>query len=269
MKKPILLAILMAFTLALPAYASINQDLSYGVKNDDVIELQDFLTDGGFFNGPISGNYFSLTRTAVMKWQKSIGLPSSGYFGKLSRAEFNAIADTAASSTDEEQDNTVYNDVHASTTQELLSEQNTLLQEQIERQRIAQVQADIQARLNALPVASNPVSPTTTVVYVQSPAPVVSNVTKTIVLKELDKKPIYKIGDSATFALYATYEENGVPMTSNMSTDVATVNNQSQNTQDAKTFYLVFDASQLGPHTVNITANGVTVQEYFEVYNAN
>lgn len=70
-----------------------DQDLFYGLKaNEDVKELQEFLTDKGFYNGPITGNFFSLTLTAVKKFQTAYSItPISGYFGPKSRAKTNEL----------------------------------------------------------------------------------------------------------------------------------------------------------------------------------
>ena len=68
------------------------RDLSYGMRNNqDVGELQEFLQDRGYYSGPISGNFFTLTLRAVQKFQKENGLNSTGYFGPKSRAIANRI----------------------------------------------------------------------------------------------------------------------------------------------------------------------------------
>lgn len=143
------LAVVILLALPCVSLASVDRDLSYGSKGDDVSEVQDFLIDQGFLKGSTTGNYYSLTRTAVMKWQKSIGLPSSGYFGKMSREEFNAIADSAASSTDE----TVNIPIPTSTQSEYEKtlEANRKLSEQIQAQLNTQV---IQPTPTSQPVQS-------------------------------------------------------------------------------------------------------------------
>lgn len=71
------------------AFAAFDTNLSYGATNStQVTELQEFLTDQGFYAGPITGNFFSLTQTAVKRFQTAEGItPVSGYFGPLSRAK--------------------------------------------------------------------------------------------------------------------------------------------------------------------------------------
>jgi len=69
-----------------------NRDLYFGLSNDsDIIALQEFLTEQGYYAGPISGNFGSLTLSAVKKFQLAKGINSTGYFGPRSRAVPNAI----------------------------------------------------------------------------------------------------------------------------------------------------------------------------------
>ena len=78
--------------------ASFEKDLYYGMLgNSQVKELQEFLTDQGLYSGPITGNFFSLTLSAVKKFQtaKSIS-PQFGYFGPLSRRKANAAISVKA-----------------------------------------------------------------------------------------------------------------------------------------------------------------------------
>lgn len=67
------------------------RDLYFGIKNDsDVSRLQEFLTDKGYYTGPITGNFFSLTKAAVAAFQKSQNIePAAGYFGSKSRVRAN------------------------------------------------------------------------------------------------------------------------------------------------------------------------------------
>lgn len=88
MKLPILIAGILA--IAIPSIASaqgFETNLIYGMRaNTDVRELQDFLKDQGFFRGPITGNYFSLTRSAVIRFQIKNGVkPANGQFTTTTR----------------------------------------------------------------------------------------------------------------------------------------------------------------------------------------
>lgn len=68
------------------------RDLYFGMRNNsDVSNLQEFLTDQGYYAGPVSGNYFLLTVQAVKKFQSANGINPTGYFGPKSRAVANEI----------------------------------------------------------------------------------------------------------------------------------------------------------------------------------
>lgn len=87
---------LIALSLAVPFMASaqtFDQDLFYGLRaQEEVKEMQEFLADKGFYSGPITGNFFSLTLSAVKKFQAAHTIsPASGYFGKKTRAKANDL----------------------------------------------------------------------------------------------------------------------------------------------------------------------------------
>lgn len=71
------------------ALASIDLNLKYGSRGGEVTELQEFLIDKGFLLGQSSGNFFSLTRRAVIAYQSSVGLPATGYVGPMTRTKIN------------------------------------------------------------------------------------------------------------------------------------------------------------------------------------
>lgn len=74
------------------ATVSFDRDLYFGLRNDaDVSNLQEFLTDKGFYDNTISGNFFILTRNAVKKFQAAHGVRPTGYFGHKSRIVANAL----------------------------------------------------------------------------------------------------------------------------------------------------------------------------------
>ena len=65
-------------------------DLYFGMRNNsDVSDLQEFLTDQGYYAGPVSGNFFLLTVQAVKKFQSANGINPTGYFGPKSRVAAN------------------------------------------------------------------------------------------------------------------------------------------------------------------------------------
>lgn len=91
MKK--LIFVLVSLFVALPAAASFDNDLYYGIKgNSDVMALQEFMTEQSIYTGPITGNFYSLTLAAVKEFQTQQEItPVSGYFGPLTRIKANAV----------------------------------------------------------------------------------------------------------------------------------------------------------------------------------
>ena len=103
MKKTIAFLVLLFLLTPFVVGASFNKSLYYGLQKDaQVKELQEFLTDQGFYTGPITGNYFSLTLSAVKKFQSAHALSSSGYFGPLSRERANSILKDATTEASQE-----------------------------------------------------------------------------------------------------------------------------------------------------------------------
>jgi peptidoglycan hydrolase-like protein with peptidoglycan-binding domain len=89
MKKIIALSLVL---LALPmvAFASLDTNLYYGVKNQSQVrELQEFLIDKGLLSSEATGNFYSLTLKAVKKYQEAQGLPQTGYVGTMTRGAIN------------------------------------------------------------------------------------------------------------------------------------------------------------------------------------
>lgn len=77
-----------------PGSAPFARDLFLGIKDDpDVARLQEFLRSEGHFTYPENtGNFFSLTRDAVIAFQNAHGIsPAVGYFGHLTRTKANNI----------------------------------------------------------------------------------------------------------------------------------------------------------------------------------
>ncbi len=91
--KRIPIFLLVLFLPSLVSAAGFNNDLYFGLRNNaDVILLQEFLRDQGAYRGPITGNFFSLTREVVISFQKRENIePSTGYFGPKTRARANEI----------------------------------------------------------------------------------------------------------------------------------------------------------------------------------
>lgn len=81
-----------AFAMSASAYTFSNY-LSVGSTGPDVVALQSWLVSKGFLTMPagVAEGYFgSLTKAAVVAYQASVGLPSTGYVGPLTVAQLNA-----------------------------------------------------------------------------------------------------------------------------------------------------------------------------------
>ncbi|MGB2580620.1 MAG: peptidoglycan-binding domain-containing protein, partial [Minisyncoccia bacterium] len=79
MKKLHIALLIGVFIIPSVSFASIDTNLKYGSRGLAVSELQDFLITKGFLSGQTSGNFFSLTRKAVIAYQASVGLPTTGF----------------------------------------------------------------------------------------------------------------------------------------------------------------------------------------------
>ena len=88
------LGFLLAVVLCIPfiSFATFETNLKYGGRGDDVTELQQVLTKLGFYNGPITGYFGNLTKSAVIKFQNANNIaPAIGYFGPQSRKIANSL----------------------------------------------------------------------------------------------------------------------------------------------------------------------------------
>ena len=72
-----------------PASYQFTQFLTVGTTGAQVANLQQLLTQLGFYTGPITGKFGSLTEAAVKKYQKAHGLDQKGYVGVGTRAALN------------------------------------------------------------------------------------------------------------------------------------------------------------------------------------
>jgi peptidoglycan hydrolase-like protein with peptidoglycan-binding domain len=128
------------FSVPLLATASIDANLKYGARGSEVIELQEFLIAKGFLSGPASGNFFSLTRKAVIAYQQSVGLPASGFVGPMTRNAINqelAAADTTSASAEVAETGSTTQPTNNSQV-EVLKQQVALLMEQLKAQTTLQ-----------------------------------------------------------------------------------------------------------------------------------
>lgn len=73
-----------------------SRNLAIGARGNDVLALQQFLITNGFLNIATPTTYFGpATKTAVAKWQASVGIaPTTGTLGPLSRGKLNIAQQT-------------------------------------------------------------------------------------------------------------------------------------------------------------------------------
>ena len=90
----VVLSFLVSFSLISATFAAdlFEKDVKYGVtKNDDVRQLQDFLYNEGFYKGPVTGNFYTLTRNALKKYQLANKItPANGLFNSATREKLNS-----------------------------------------------------------------------------------------------------------------------------------------------------------------------------------
>lgn len=105
--KKYLIASIVALTVALvgaSVNASFDRNLSVGSTGADVSALQDLLISKGFnipaiSAGTAKGYFGQQTKTAVIAYQGSVGLPTTGFVGPLTLAKLNAGGTVATVST--------------------------------------------------------------------------------------------------------------------------------------------------------------------------
>ena len=71
--------------LTLPSGKEINLPIKKAQIGQDVIELQQKLTDKGFSPGAIDGDFGENTKQAVIAFQRSVGLTADGIVGPRTR----------------------------------------------------------------------------------------------------------------------------------------------------------------------------------------
>ena len=105
--KKIIFSLCISAAVIFPVVASaatFEHDLYVGIyDNAEVKMLQEFLHTQGLYDGPVNGNFFSLTKQAVVQFQKKEGItPSEGYVGSKTRARINMFAGKPTLSRDEQ-----------------------------------------------------------------------------------------------------------------------------------------------------------------------
>lgn len=177
--------VLIGFMALLPVISSanINNDLKYGSKGQEVTELQEFLIDKGFLKTTATGNFYSLTKSAVMSYQSSENLPSTGFVGPMTREKINAVLSVDTSAEVQETGTvTPPSDTTAvSSMQKQLDDLKTLLATLITKQQ-AQVDAQVtqaaqtQQQIQVLGAIAQNTTPAPVVAPVVAPTPVPASI---------------------------------------------------------------------------------------------
>ncbi|WP_142827528.1 cell wall hydrolase [Planococcus soli] len=66
-------------------------DLHEGVSGQDVTELQSTLKKLGYFNTTATGYYGSITKNAVIQFQRDFNVPDTGFTGSMTRAKLSEV----------------------------------------------------------------------------------------------------------------------------------------------------------------------------------
>ncbi len=231
MKK--LLIIIFAFLIPAISSASIDINLKYGSQGTEVRELQEFLIDKGFLSGQTTGNFYTLTRKAVVAYQNSIGLPNTGFVGPMTREKINtelAQADSSSNQAEVTETGTTALPTKSNSVTAMQEQINALLAQlhllnaQVKTQTTVQQQIQTtlqQTQQNTQQIQQNttptppPPTPTPTPAPTPTPSPapvVVPEVVKTITIETQGIVNITKIiNDPPQFILYVTYTEDGIP----------------------------------------------------------
>ncbi len=72
--------------------ASFSGEMGIGARGSDVTSLQTWLESNGYYNGPVTGYYGTLTRAGVENYQSAKGISATGYVGPLTLAALNGSA---------------------------------------------------------------------------------------------------------------------------------------------------------------------------------
>lgn len=84
--------LLILLLLPLFTHASFDVNLQYGSQGKEVVKLQNFLRDQNTFDGESTGNFYNVTKIALIAFQlREWIVPAAGYFGPLTRERANEI----------------------------------------------------------------------------------------------------------------------------------------------------------------------------------
>ena len=102
MKKNILRALAMLLTLTLLLTSGLADTLRYPDRGDDVVRLQQALTQTGHYSGLIDGQYGTGTRAAVEAFQRAYGLTPDGVAGKATQKKLRELTGINISDDDDD-----------------------------------------------------------------------------------------------------------------------------------------------------------------------
>jgi hypothetical protein len=140
------------------------KNLYFGMRGDtQVQQLQEFLASQNLYSGPITGNFYFLTLGAVKAFQNQQGVtPAAGYFGPMTMAAANKIADAEVGASNaeaiSETGTSTPPESQSSTAQlqlEALIQQVALLQQQLAAQQsstqaVQNLQAQVQQQTQTI-----------------------------------------------------------------------------------------------------------------------
>jgi len=263
--------------LPIPVLASFDYDLQYGSNGPKVTELQEFLTAQGNYTGPITGNFYSLTRQGVISFQLAHNIsPPAGYFGPLTRAKVNEILDAQNAASDAQAIQET-GSVPEPTKDDLISllqaQVNALLEQlnkltaQVETQTAIQQQT--QNTLQQTQQSVQQIQQNTTPPPPPPPPAPVPQVVKDLILKTGELEKPLTFGGFTEFSITASYTENGKEKPAMI---MITSPQKTETRNTAETCGCSsFRATETGTYTITASANGiiksvdVQVVEYVKV----
>lgn len=87
-------------TLTLPAeLPDPTMNLGFGMSGKNVLNLQKFLQSTGYYSGPLTGRFYSLTKKAVKDFQTANNIPATGFVGPLTHKKIKELATSIVPST--------------------------------------------------------------------------------------------------------------------------------------------------------------------------
>jgi peptidoglycan hydrolase-like protein with peptidoglycan-binding domain len=91
-------ALLISAGVASAQSVAFSNEFGVGAQGSNVTNLQTWLTDKGYYSGPITGYYGSLTQAGVEAFQSANGISATGFVGPLTLSALNSM-DTGVSTT--------------------------------------------------------------------------------------------------------------------------------------------------------------------------